>query len=104
MTAVTFFTASGKLTGFMLSGHATACESDIEGKLVCSAVSSAAYMTANTLTEIIGAHADITVDEGSMELHLSDKIGESQELLKGFRLHITELTKQYQSRIIVSEV
>lgn len=104
MTAVTFFTASGLLTGFSLTGHSTACESDTEGKIVCSAVSSAAYMAANTLTEIIGAKADITVEEGSMTVRLTDRIGESQEVLKGFRLHMTELAKQYQSRINVSEV
>ena len=105
MTAVTFFTDNGSITGFYITGHSTVDEKDIEGKLVCSAVSSAVYLTVNTITEIVGAGADINVTDGEMKIKLLDKISESQEILKGFKLHITELMKQYQNRIkVVSEV
>ena len=105
MTAVTFFTDNGKITGFHIVGHSTNSEKDIEGKLVCSAVSSAAYLVANTITEIIGAKCIANVSDGELELKLVDKISESQEILSGFKLHITELMKQYQNSIkVVSEV
>ncbi len=105
MTAVTFFTDSGNIIGFYLYGHSTESIEDLEGKLVCSAVSSVAYMTANTLTDIIGADAEIDVGEGELRLKLKNKISESQEILKGFKLHIEELVKQYTTRIkVVSEV
>ena len=105
MTAVTFFTDNGRITGFHIIGHSTCNENDLEGKLVCSAVSSAAYLVANTITEIIGAKSIVNVSDGEFELKLVDKISESQEILSGFELHISELVKQYQNRIkVVSEV
>ena len=105
MTAVTFFTDNVKITGFHIIGHSTSSENDIQGKLVCSAVSSAAYLVANTITDIIGANCVVKVLDGELELKLVDKISESQEILRGFKLHIEELVKQYQNRIkVVSEV
>ena len=105
MTAVRFITDNGKLISFDVSGHCTSDADDSLGKEVCAAVSSAAYMTANTLSEIIGAKLDASVSDGDMSVMVLDKIGESQTVLEGFRLHITELGKQYKSRIkVVSEV
>ncbi len=105
MTAVTFFTEQDKIAGFYIQGHSTENENDIEGKTVCAAVSSAAYMTVNTITEIIGANVDADVIDGEMKIRVKTKIGESQEILKGFRLHITELEKQHKQRIkVISEV
>lgn len=105
MTAVTFFTEQDKLVGFYLAGHSSDREEDEQGRIVCAAVSSAAYMTANTLTEIIGADAQIEESEACMRVKLLSKIGESQEILAGFRLHIEQLAKQYKTRIkFVSEV
>ena len=54
MTRVKFLFKNGSLSGYEIKGHSTNCVDDLEGKIVCSAVSSAAYMTANTITEIIG--------------------------------------------------
>ena len=105
MTAVTFFTDNGNITGFHIVGHSTCNENDFEGKLVCSAVSSAVYLVANTITEIIGANCDVKEADGELQLKLVDKISDSQKILSGFKLHMTELMKQYQNRIkVVSEV
>ena len=43
--------ASGNLVGFVMEGHAG--YADPGEDIVCAAVSSVAYMTANTITEII---------------------------------------------------
>ena len=97
MIRVRFQTACGQLIGFHLSGHAGAGEYGQD--IVCAAVSSAAYMTANTVTEIVGAAADITVDDGLMELTVTDRIEDCQNILSGFRLHIQALSEEYPTRI-----
>lgn len=97
MIRVRYKTTDGLLTGFTLSGHAGAGEHGQD--IVCAAVSSAAYMTANTITEIIGATAHITVDDGFMDLTLTDRLADCQDVLSGFRLHIQAMQEQYPKRI-----
>ena len=97
MIRVRFQTADDSITGFHLSGHAGAGEHGQD--IVCAAVSSAAYMTANTVTEIIGATADITVDDGYMRVMLTDKIADCQDILSGFQLHLEALQEQYPKRV-----
>lgn len=107
MTKVKFFGQNGVITGFEMSGHCTANSDDFEGKLLCSAVSSAGYMTVNTLTETVGAEAEVDVsdDDGYMSLKLKTKLDESQVTLKGFLLHLSELAKQYRKYLkVYSEV
>ena len=97
MIRVRFHTANDAIVGFTLDGHAGAGVSGQD--IVCAAVSSAAYMTANTVTEIIGATADITVRDGYMQVMLTDKIDGCQEILSGFRLHLEALQDQYPNRV-----
>ena len=105
MISIKFLSAEKQLTGFTLTGHGTTDESDDWGKLVCSAVSSAVYMAANTLTEIVGAKATVTDNGDVLYFELSSKIPESQVVLKGFKLHVTELAREYPRNIeINSEV
>ena len=97
MIRVRFHTAKDTILGFTLDGHAGA---GVRGEdIVCAAVSSAAYLTANTVTEIIGATADITVDDGYMQVMLTDKIDGCQDILSGFRLHLEALQEQYPKRV-----
>ena len=93
MIRVRFHTANDALIGFTLDGHAGWGVSGQD--IVCAAVSSAAYMMANTVTEIIGATADITVDDGYMQVLLTDKIADCQDILSGFQLHLEALQDQY---------
>ena len=97
MIRVRFKTAGGLICGFTLSGHAGA---GVRGEdIVCAAVSSAAYMAANTVIEIIGATADITVDDGYMQVMLTDKIADCQDILSGFQLHLQAMQEQYPKRV-----
>ena len=97
MIRVTFRGCADTLLGFRIEGHAGM---GVAGEdIVCAAVSSAAYMTANTITEIIGATADITVDEGLMDLTVTDRVGDCQSILCGFRLHLQALEEQYPTRV-----
>ena len=105
MTKVVFFKQNGSITGFSVDGHSTVSAADNDGKLVCAAVSSAAYMAANTITEVVGAKADIALDDAKMIVKLQSKQAECQTLLKGFYIHIEQLSQQYPDNLaIIMEV
>lgn len=93
------------ITGFEITGHSSTDENDETGRIVCSAVSSAAYMAANTLTEIVGAQVDAKVNDAIMRIVVKSKIQESQITLAGLRLHMCELSKQYTTNVkVITEV
>lgn len=98
MTQSKFFLRDGALIGFELSGHT--------GKnIVCAAVSSAAYMTVNTLTDVVGVKPDIDERDGYLRVVLPWKDApRGRDLLEGFRLHLTELQKQYPHQIKVTVI
>ena len=102
MIRVTFCEQDGSLTGFRLSGHSgfAAAGSDI----VCAAATSSALMAANTVTEIIGDKADISVSEGVMELEVPSPSEKTKAVLSGLKLHLSELSKQYGARLQITEV
>ncbi|MCQ2455405.1 MAG: ribosomal-processing cysteine protease Prp [Clostridia bacterium] len=99
MTKVVFFADKSGLFGFEISGHSTESCKDIDGKIVCSAVSSAAYMAVNTVSEVIGDRYDSEISDGFMRIIVKDISESSRKVLEGLRLHISELSKQYDSRI-----
>ena len=89
------FTVQDKLvTGFEISGHSDFSEQGSD--IICSAVSSAAYMAANTLTEVQELDCDITVNDGFMELKLSKAEAKAAQIvLNGLLLHLDALSKEY---------
>ncbi len=93
-----------RIIGFSINGHSSKNSDDEFGKIVCSAVSSAAYMAANTILEIIGDKAQVEVSEAKMELKLNKPSNETDIVLKGFKLHIEQLAEQYSNNIKISEV
>jgi uncharacterized protein YsxB (DUF464 family) len=105
MTKIKFYKQNGLFTGFEVKGHSTLSADDEIGKIVCSAVSSAAYLTANTLIEVIRAETETTVKDGYMQIKLKSKFEEGQNILKGFELHVNELCTQYHEFMkVYSEV
>lgn len=101
MIRAEFFTRGGTLCGFRIGGHSMAAESGSD--IVCAAVSSAAYLTANTVTDVIGADAEASVQEsGTMVLKVSLKdAGACLQVLEGFRRHMEALREQYPENITV---
>ena len=97
MIRVKFFVGNRQLKGFQISGHADFAESGED--IVCASVSSAAYMAANTVTDIIGADADAAADDGTMTLTLNEPNERAETVLKGLELHLKELSKQYPENI-----
>lgn len=97
------FFRSGGLRGFELSGHAG---SGIYGSdIVCAAVSSAAYMAANTVTEVLSVEADADVRDGYMKFSFSSGNSAAEAVLDGLELHLRELEKEYPKKLkVITEV
>ena len=105
MTSVKFLEKENRICGFEISGHSAENCGDKKGKLVCSAVSSAAYMAANTIIEIIGDKCETEVSDGFMRIFLENPSEKTISVLEGFKLHITELSKDYKKQLrIITEV
>lgn len=98
-----FFSKKGQIAGFHIRGHAM--HSDPGEDIVCASVSSAAYMTANTLTEIVKIKTAIEdASDGMMKVVVSTVDRDrAKYFLEGLKLHITELSKMYPYNIRVNE-
>ena len=102
MIRITFFSSDERLIGFHVTGHAGYAEEGSD--IVCAAVSSAAYMTANTVTDVLNLDPQLTADEGDMLLRfrtLSDA-EKAAAIMNGFRLHIEGLREQYPDYLTVT--
>ena len=97
MIKVRFSVGDRQLNGFEISGHALFAESGKD--IICAAVSSAAYMADNTVTEIIRADAKAQAEDGAMVLTLNEPNTQAETVLRGLELHLTELSKQYPQHI-----
>ncbi|MBQ2848612.1 MAG: ribosomal-processing cysteine protease Prp [Clostridia bacterium] len=97
MIRVKFLVGNRQLQGFEIKGHAMFAQSGED--VVCAAVSSAAYMAANTVTEVIKVNANAEADDGRMILMLEKANEKTETVLRGLELHLTELSKQYPENI-----
>lgn len=105
MITVTFFKSADYFKGFKISGHADFNTSGPD--IVCAGVSSAAIMTANTITEVLHTDAEVTDSDGFINLSLSSaEAKEASHLIEGLWLHLSALQKQYTKyiKVIISEV
>jgi len=102
MINIVFLRSGDKLTGYRVSGHSDYAEQGSD--IICAAVSSAAYMTANTVTDVLNLSPELNVSDGEMllELKTMDQAAAADDILSGFWLHITELQKQYPDFIHVN--
>lgn len=98
MTKVKFFLSGDTVSGFEISGHSGAGEEG--GDIVCSAVSSAAYLVANTVLEVLKIKADAVVRDGYMKFVIPNaNLSQTKALTDGLVLHLTELQGQYPQHI-----
>jgi uncharacterized protein YsxB (DUF464 family) len=101
MITVKFLTRTSELLGFSFYGHAEMAE---KGKdIVCAAISSAAFMAANMITEILHINAYVNIDKkGQLLLRVQDEDQVAcRDILEGLRLHLLELKKQYPESILI---
>ena len=98
MITAKFVYSGDIITGFSVSGHSGSAK--IGKDIICSAVSSASYMTVNTLTEIMLLKPEIIEKDGFLGIRLSkDEAAAANDLLKGFELHLKELSELYPNYI-----
>lgn len=96
-----YHSPNGTPLGFKISGHSGYASHGND--IVCSAVSSAAYMTANTIIEIMRITPSVKTDDGMMQLRIPEGCAsQSNDILRGFELHITELSLQYPKNITIT--
>lgn len=102
MIKVKFYhTSTDAPLGFMIQGHAGFGSHGND--IVCSAVSSAAYMTANTLLEILKLDASADVRDGMMKVIVpTNSADKAKDILLGFELHINELAQQYPKNVTIT--
>lgn len=101
MIRAVFFESESKL-GFEISGHAGGKSGT---DIVCASVSSAAYMAANTITDILYISAEIQMDDGFLSFRITDNDVSAKAIIDGLKLHLTELSKQYPKKIkVITEV
>lgn len=98
MTKAKFLFCKDTIVSFELSGHSGAGESGTD--IVCSAVSSAVYMAANTILEIMKIEANAEVTDGyfKFEMNLNDA-QKAKVITDGLYLHLTELEGQYPNNL-----
>lgn len=102
MIRVEFFkNTDGTIRGYSFSGHSDYAEEGTD--IVCAAVSSAAYMAANTISEILGEDIDADVKDGYMKVEVRNP-EPAQDILKGLELHLKALSGQYPDDINFREV
>lgn len=98
MTTYNFTHNGTKINSFTISGHSNF--EDLGKDIVCAAVSSAALMACNTITEICNINAKITQDDGFLKLEINNEnLEKSQQILQGLKLHLDELAKLYPQHI-----
>ena len=98
MTTAKFLFSDDVIVSFELSGHRGFAEecSDI----VCSAVSSAVYMAANTVIEIMKLNPKTVVRDGYLKLEMKiEDARKSKTITDGLYLHLGELQNQYPNNL-----
>ncbi len=105
MITVEFF-GTQPIRGFHITGHS---DMNPEGpEILCAAVSSAAYMTANTVTDVMRLSPALEVSDGDMYLKCltESEAQRCRDLFGGLELHLSSLAEQYPKylKVTYSEV
>ena len=98
MTTAKFLFSDEVVVSFELSGHSGAGEEGTD--IVCSAVSSAVYMAANTIIEIMKLSPEAEVRDGYLKFTMNiDDARKSKVITDGLYLHLSELQSQYPNNL-----
>ncbi len=98
MTTAKFLFSDETVISFELSGHSGAGEEGTD--IVCSAISSAVYMAANTIIEIMKLSPETVVRDGYLKVKLTlEDARKSKVITDGLYLHLSELQSQYPNNL-----
>ena len=95
-----FFTTGGELFGFEIKGHSGYGEQGTD--IICASVSSAVYMAANTITDVLHLKAIIDLNDDGFFKFITDPCKEAQAVLKGLEIHLRALSQDYPENIKVT--
>ena len=101
MIKATFYKRGEILSGFEIEGHSGYAEEGSD--IICASVSSVAYMAVNTITDVIGEKADISISDGYFRFITESKRNETRVVLEGLKLHVSALADEYKQYIICKE-
>ena len=92
------------IKGFKISGHSGYANKGSD--IICSAISSCAYMVINTITDIYNIKCEIKIDDNKPDLYLQIindfDLTKCSKILKGLEIHFLNLSKMYPKNILVS--
>ena len=98
MTTAKFLFSDETVISFELSGHSDAGEEGTD--IVCSAISSAVYMAANTIIEILKLNPKTVVRDGYLKVQMTyEDARKSKVITDGLYLHLSELQNQYPNNL-----
>ena len=83
---------------FTIKGHSGFAEEGAD--IVCAAVSSAAIMAVNTITEILGEKGEARVRDGFLQFEARGKA--ARDIVKGLLLHLEGLSDEYPDYVTVT--
>ena len=92
MVRAVFSQHCGEPVGFLLHGHAGAGNSGSD--IVCAALSSAAYLAANTLS-LDDKNAKINIGEGKITVYIEKVSDLSEKVLTALEFQLTDIQRQY---------
>jgi len=105
-------TASGRLIGFLVTGHANARHARSDrphGKdIVCAAVSALSITAANALKKVAGIDVYQNVDDGFLDIQLPKRLSGKQKydadiILRTARLGLRQIADQYPRHVTMNE-
>ena len=100
MITAVFSKSGNKYTGFSVKGHSGYASAGQD--IVCSAVSSAVMLTANTLTDFLNSEAKVEVYEDSVLLYDDGTNEAGQAVLAALYQHLKSISAQYPKNIKVT--
>ena len=92
MTTAVFSKENGLFKGFALFGHAG--RGGEGNDIVCAALSSAAYLAANTLS-LDDKNAKINIGEGKITVYIEKVSDLSEKVLTALEFQLTDIQRQY---------
>lgn len=93
------FRIRGADASFTVSGHSGSAQTGRD--IVCAAVSSAAFMAVNTITEILGVAVSAETDDGYMNVSFVNSEA-AADIVRGLELHLEQLSLQYPQFVKVT--
>ena len=94
-----FYTKSGELTGFSISGHAEYSDGD---DIVCASVSSAVQLTCNLITDSFKTEAEASAVGNTITLKLKSDDTNARKVLDGLKTHLTLIAEDYEGTIKIT--